>query len=226
MILQFFSLASFISSAKTPSSDEYENKKETRIGVTIEKQITDALEISLTPSFRLGDDFGFKKNLIDLDFGYDVNGWFKLGLGNRFVFEKSKLGGTEITYRLDADISKGFKFNKFTLKPRVRYSHYLNISDGNSETGAGRSAAPSENRFRYKLSLNYKHSSNAIFTPEIGAELYHILASNSFQAMRYNIGGSFKLSKNQEIDIDYLLDNGFADKVNKHIIELNYTIKF
>ncbi len=192
---------------------QYTNEIETRIGASIEKEFFNCFEISFSPSIRLGNDFSYNKTLLDLDLGYDVMGWFKIGAGGRIVFNDTK----EITSRLDGEISKSIKIKRFSIKPRIRYSHYFNIQNNDE--------APNSNILRYKVDCGYKHSKNALFRPKIGIELFHTLNNNIIDAIRYSVGGSFHIAKHHSISIEYVLDNDFNNNNNRHIVELGYKLK-
>ncbi len=216
IVLLFVAVLAFCASAF--AQEEYTNEVETRIKASVSKEFFNALELEFSPQIRLGNDFNYDKTLLDLGLKYDVMGLFKVGAKGRMIFNETKKRGTEITSRLDADISRTFKIDGFRIKPRVRYSHYFNVKNTEGD--------PSSNLMRYKLAFDYKHSKTALFKPEIGAELYHVLADNSLNALRYSVGGEFRLNDQNSIELFYLLDTDFSDRVLKHIIQLGYKLSF
>lgn len=199
---------------------KYENDLETRVYVAVKKSfIKKTLNVEFSPEVRFGKPFDYDKTLLKLAVDYDILNWFNVGVGYRATFNETKKRGTEITGRLDVDISKSIKVGSFRIKPRVRFSDYQELA--NHKEGEFASSY-----MRYKIGASYKYGKKAIFEPSIGAELFHNLGSGYISSVRYNIGGDFRITKNNFIGLTYMLETEFKTRIMQHIVEVGYTYKF
>ncbi|MEG1793473.1 MAG: DUF2490 domain-containing protein [Rikenellaceae bacterium] len=217
LIALFIAMTPHIFAAE--SSDKYESDVETRVFVAVKKSfLNKSLNVEFSPEARFGgSSFDYDKTLLKFAVDYDIFNWFNVGVGYRATFNKTKKRGTETTGRLDFDLSKSIKAGKFRIKPRVRFSdyqEYKNTKDIESSY------------MRYKVGIGYKYGKKAIFEPEIGAEMFHNLSSGYISSMRYNIGGDFRITKNNFIGINYMVETEFKTRILKHIAEVGYTYKF
>ncbi len=197
---------------------DYENTWESRLGASLEWECFDGFDLIFAPQVRWKGVDSYSKTLLELDLAYDVKGWFKLGLGSRFVFERPVGDLNEVTSRLDAEISRTFDIDKFFISPRVRYMHYFNINDVMGEADSG--------VFRYKVGFGYEHKKDFVFVPEIVVEAFHTVKTNDIAAIRYSVGGKFNIAKGHTVNAFYSLDNDFMGNKNRHIIEVVYKYSF
>lgn len=217
LIILFVSVVSSVFAADKP---KYENDLETRIYVNVKKSfLNKTLNVEFSPEVRFAKPFDYDKTLLKLGVDYDILNWFNVGVGYRATFNETKKRGTEITGRLDIDVSKSIKVGAFRIKPRVRFSDYQELA--NHKEGEYESSY-----MRYKIGASYKYGKKAIFEPEIGAELFHNLGSGYISSVRYNVGGDFRITKNNFIGLTYMLETEFKTRILMNIVEVGYTYKF
>lgn len=213
-------LLALVASAFASEKPKYENELETRLYVAVKKSfLNKTLNVEFSPEVRFAKPFDYDKTLLKLAVDYDVLNWFNVGVGYRATFNETKKRGTEITGRFDAEISKSIKAGKFRIKPRVRFSDYQEFA--NTKAGEEESCY-----MRYKVGASYKYGKKAIFEPEIGAELFHNLGSGYISSVRYNIGGDFRITKNNFIGLTYMIETEFKTRILKSIVEVGYKYKF
>lgn len=206
---------SYIFAANEP---EYTSEVETRIFATVKKSfLKKTLNVEFSPELRFGTPMDYDKTLLKFGADYEVSNWFKVGVGYRTIFNETKKRGTEITGRLDIDISKSIKAGNFRIKPRVRFCDYYEFKNTKDKESF---------YMRYKLGFGYKYGKKSIFEPEIGVEFFHNLCSGYISSVRYNVGGDFRITKNNFISLTYMAETEFKTRILKNIFEVGYTYKF
>lgn len=197
---------------------KYVSDTETRISAKVKKSFfKKSLSVEFSPEVRFNKPMDYDKTLLQLSVEYDVMKWFEVGVGYRAVFNETKKRGTEITGGFNATISKSIKVGSFRIKPRIRFTDYqefANTKDAKSSY------------MRYKIGASYKYGKKAIFEPQIGVEAFQHLRSGRIGSVRYSIGGDFRLTKHNYIEIVYMAETEFNTRVLINIFEVGYTYKF
>lgn len=190
-----------------------ENSYNTWIGFNLKHKFTDKLKWNFNPEVRLKDINTPYKYLVETGLEYEI--WKPFSFGASYRFEiKPDDNSFEYNNRYAFDLNHESKFNRFETKLRWRYS---NFSDFDNED--------SEDIFRYKADLSYNIRKSKI-TPSISMEAFQSLNGNGFEKMRYSAGADFKLFKRNTIGLDYKLDYYLQELKNKHIVSINYKLKF
>ncbi len=171
------------------------------------------LKLTISPEFRFDDSFSLAKYHFEAGAAYKLNKQFTAGAKYRFVINPRDSKDTEYLSRYMFSLTYKKKLDRFTPSFRMAYSTYADDENTDSKY------------LRFKGGLNYDIA-NCKITPQIGIEAFRDQSEKELYKIRYIVGADYKLFKNNYIGIRYKLDFYRTAYYNKHIIGLNYKIKF
>jgi Protein of unknown function (DUF2490) len=209
----FYIILSLCFSVEMIYAQEVESNFQTRTSLKLQHKPVKKISLSLSPEFRFDETFTLSKYHIEGQLDYKASKVFELTGSYRFIVNPRETKDTEYLSRYAFGVSLNKKYNRFYPSFRLLYSNYADDDDDKS------------NFLRYKGSIEYDVP-NIKLRPEIGIEAFHDLSNSELYKMRYSAGAEYKLFKGNYIGVDYKFDYYRTEYQNKHIISLNYKIKF
>lgn len=171
------------------------------------------LKISLSPELRFNNDFSIDKYLIEGEVEYKFYKPFSLSARYGLVGNLRTVKSTEYfgRYAFSAKFEKSFK--RFDPSLKIMYSNYAD--DGVQD----------KNFLRYKAKLKYNIPHFKV-NPFVSYQLFQDLNAGGIYKSRYAVGAEYKLFKKNYIGVNYKFDYYNKEYLNRHILSLNYKIKF
>lgn len=178
-----------------------------------EKEFLDKLEFSITPEFRLEDQFKLDEYMIQGKLTYEPFSFLDLAAAYRINTEvKNK--GNETYYRWAFDTQLIRDFGRFEGSARGRLTNYTDSSEEDPGT-----------YFRPRAKLEYDIKNNKI-QPFISYELFRNMTDAEWHKTRFDAGFSRNIAELHRIELYYRLHNYFDDKASVHILGIGYRLKF
>ncbi|MEO9964817.1 MAG: DUF2490 domain-containing protein [Reichenbachiella sp.] len=203
-------LASTASQAQ--DSNQVENEFSSWYSFKLQKKLGSGWHLFINPEVRL-DGLEVDKFLVESGVKYKINKYLSTKATYRFTADQ-KSDRTEYSHRIAFDLKGQTKLGNFEPEVRLRYT---TITDFDED--------PNNKYLRYKAQLGYNIPKNKL-TPYVSLEAFQELSENDLTKMRYSIGGDYKLKKNNYIGLSYKLDYFLDEYKNRHIIGINYKLKF
>jgi hypothetical protein len=194
------------------------------------KKIVKNLKIEFNPELRLFGGFKMDTYILEGGLSYKLHKYLTLAgyyrHENAYDYKKSTgaYKGQKPSSRLAFDAKSGFNLNRFAFQFRLRYTN-----------GVYQNNEASEFRYRAKIDYDIKGSK---FSPYASVELFHDRSIpeierefisgglKSIDKIRYTGGISYKINKNNELNLFYRLqDNRFKDET-ANILGLGYSLDF
>ena len=171
------------------------------------------LKLSLSPELRFDDEFSLSKYHVETGAAFKLSPVFSIEGQYRFVINPRDTKDTEYLSRYMFGLRYKKKLDRYTLSFRMARSNYADDDTDNSKYL----------RFRGKLKYNIKKCK---ISPLVGLEAFRDQNEKEVVKMRYFVGADYKLFKKNYIGIRYKLDYFRDAYYNKHIVAINYKIKF
>ncbi|MEO9853373.1 MAG: DUF2490 domain-containing protein [Reichenbachiella sp.] len=178
----------------------------------LQKKLGAGWHLFINPEIRL-NSLEVDKYLMETGVKYKINKYLNTTATYRFTADQ-KSDHIEYSHRMAFDVKGKTKFGNFEPELRLRYS---TITDFDED--------PNNKYLRYKALVAYDIPKNRL-TPYVAAEAFQELSDDGFTKMRYSLGADYKLKKNNYIGLSYKLDYYLHQYKNKHIIGINYKLKF
>lgn len=195
-------------------AQEVENETEYRSDLDLVYKLNKKLSANFTPGIRFDESLSIDKYQFEGSVTYKPLKFLSLEGSYRYVINPRNEKDTEYFNRYAFSAKAEKEFGRFNSGLRIKYAN-----DADDET-------EDKEFLRYKFSLDYNIPKSKI-TPEISTEAFQQLGNDAgMHKMRYAAGVSYKLFKNNYIDISYKFDYYYTEYTNKHIIGLGYKIKF
>jgi len=208
-----FYLAIILFSTIMAKGQEIENEFQTRTSVELGFSPLKKIKVNLTPELRFDENFSLDNYLVEGEIVYKPNKLVSFDATYRFIANPKESETTEYNnrYTLGATLKK--EIYRFQPSLKIAYSNYADdeIDD--------------KKYMRYKASVKYDIQ-NCKFTPFISAELFQQTIENNLHKTRHTAGFSYKLMKNNSINLCYKFDYYNNEYKNKHIFSVGYKLKF
>lgn len=176
---------------------------------------------------------------------YNMNEWKP-----KYDDDDGELTGYNVTtaywmpkHRFSFDVTGSYDVGRFTisLRERVQYTYndsaktdkhnmrFYGATDSlflkKTETKTIDSKDKWSLRSRLKVEYNIRHCP---LTPYVSCEMYNNLKDNfSYEKIRLEVGGEYKINKHNAIDLSYLYCNSSDDdEPDGHILSVSYAYKF
>ena len=177
------------------------------------KEFIDKLEFSITPEFRLEDQYKLDEYMIQGKLTYEAFSFLDLAAGYRINTEvKNKGNETYHRWAFDAQLKRDF--NRFEGSVRGRLTNYTDSSEENPGT-----------YFRPRAKVEYDIKNNKI-QPFISYELFRNMTDAEWHKTRFDAGFNRDFGELHRIELYYRLHNYFDDKASVHILGIGYRLKF
>jgi len=194
------------------NAQNVENEHQTRTSISLSKKLNKKLKLCISPELRLDENFALDKYQFEAELGYQLIKILSLEATYRFIGNLRDSKDTEYLnrYAISATLKK--EFNRFEPSIKINYTDYTDDDD-------------SKEFLRYKTSVKYNIPKCKI-TPSFGIEFFQQLNDGDLYKMRYSTGIVYKLCKKNYLGAYYKLDYYLTEAKNKHILGVNYKIKF
>ena len=177
------------------------------------KEFIDKLEFSITPEFRLEDQFRLDEYMIQGKLTYEPFSFLDLAGAYRINTEvKNKGNETYYRWAFDAQLKKDF--NRFEGSVRGRVTNYTDSDEEDPGTF-----------FRPRAKVEYDIKNNKI-EPYISFELFRNMSKAEWHKTRFDAGFTRNLGDIHRIGLYNRLHNYFTDKASVHILGIEYRLKF
>jgi len=193
--------------------------------LAVEKKIRKNFNIGLAQSVRFRQNISqLDKVFTELEAGYTFRKKISIGAIYRFEQEQKNEGYYSIRHRYAFDLEYKQKIKRFSSSIRTRfqskYSDYYSSDEGKIP----------DNNLRFRLKTSYKIYLFPI-TPSISAEMFYTLNGkyrNSITSYRYNAEIKYKLNKNMDASLGYLIqtEKNVNNPMNIYAFVLGYSFDF
>lgn len=204
------SFAGFVSQGQ-----EVVNELQLRSSVEMDYKVFKGFHLSFSPEVRFDKNMSLENYHFQLEADYKLNKIWSIGARYRFVVNPRDAKETEYLSRYGLNLKIKKEFRRFNTGFRLSYTN-----DADEDYSEDRS-----HYLRYKASVKY-NIKKCKLTPKMGLEAFQELSGDGFYKMRYIAGADYKLFKKNYLGVTYKFDYYRTAYLNKHIIELNYKIKF
>ncbi len=194
-------------------AQEVDNELQMRTKMDVSFKPLKKVKITLSPELRFEDSFSLDKYLLEGELEYKILSILDVGASYGFVGNLRKEKDTEYFNRYAFYATAAEKFKRFEPSFRLMYSNYADDD------------ADDKKFLRYKAGLKYDIR-NCKITPWAAAQFFQSLDEGGLQKIRYALGANYKLSQKNTLGLNYKLDYYRTEYRNRHIISLNYKIKF
>lgn len=194
-------------------AQDVENELQPRLGLELSYSPLKDLKLNLVPEMRFEDNFELDRFLIEGGVSYELLKYIEVGGTYRFGINPRESKVTDYYHRYSLNITGKYKFDRFKTSLRLRYSN-----DADDEI-------LDEEFFRYKAMVKYDIR-NCKITPLAAIEAFKQTESEGLYKMRYITGLKYKLFDNNYLGAIYKLDYFMDEYRNRHILSLEYSIKF
>ncbi len=192
---------------------DVENEMSYRTALQLNYEISKDLKLSFEPQVRFDNDLSIDKSLLEFGLEYEIFDILYWGADYRLIISPQEDDPTEYYNRIAFGLTAKKKFGRFSPSLRLQYSNYADDEVSDKEF------------LRYKAGVKYNIPKCKI-TPFVSVEAFQELADNKLYKMRYSSGLSYKIKKNNYINVSYKLDYFNLEYKNKHIIEVAYKYNF
>ena len=170
------------------------------------------LKLELSQHLRLDQNLSqVERTMPELELTYRPAGWLDLGIGYRYIFERTKNGDLEPAHRYHGQLGLEHELGPVEISYRLRYQekHEEDEFDWTA-------------RIRNKLSAQL--DTDTAFTPLISAEHFLDTVERPTETTRYRlgIGTKIKLSKPHRLTVRYLYQADQREPLSEHILSLKY----
>ena len=206
-------LVALLAAASKSYAQETINELQTRTSLDLSFKPFKKVKFTLSPELRFDENFSLDKYLIEGEVEYKIWKPFSVAARYGFVANLRNKKNTEYLgrYAFSAQIEKEFKHFEPSLQ--IMYSNYADDD------------VDDKNFLRYKAGIKYDIP-NCKITPFAAAQLFQDLNSGERYKARYAVGADYKINKKNYLGMSYKFDYYYTEYLNKHIISLNYKIKF
>ncbi len=213
--IKIYSLLLFVFSLITTVNyaQEVDNEYQTRTAFELSFKPVKKLKLSLSPEFRFDENYSLDKSLIEGEASYKIFKRITFSGAYRFIANQRKTKNTEYFSRYSFSVKVEKDFKRLESAFRLRYSN-----DSDDDKGAN-------DFLRYKLSANY-NIAKCKAEPYISVEAFQQLSNSELYKMRYALGVDYNLFKKNSVGVGYKFDYFKNEFLNKHIVSLNYKLKF
>ena len=195
------------------NAQEVENEFQTRLSADFEYDLVKHLDVYFSPEFRLDQDYSLDEYHLNLGLDYKVLDVLSVGAKYGFIANLKENSDTEYLGRYSVGATLKERFGRFTPSARIMYSNYADDEVDDKQY------------LRYKAGVKYDIKSCKI-TPYATFQVFRELKDNDLYKMRYALGASYKIKKNNTVSLGYKMDYFYTDYLNKHIVEISYNYKF
>ena len=181
-----------------------------RMGVELQKEISDRLVLELIPEIRLQSRNELDELFIETGLQYDLFKYLKIGGLYRAYLHEEK-----VTHRFAADVKPQIKWQHLKFQYRFRYTNYTDFdlaTEENTET------------IRHRLKVDFKIPKTAV-VPYIGTELFQNTSSEKQKKIRYISGMKIKLNKGSSINAYYLIQKRLKKTKTRQILGFSFLIE-
>ena len=205
--------AALLVAAPKSYAQETKNELETRANLDLSFKPFKKVKFTLNPELRFDENFSLDKYILEGETEYKISKLFSIAARYGFVGNLRDEKDTEYLGRFafSAELQKEFK--RFEPSLQITYSNYAD-DDVNDK-----------NFLRYKAGVKYDIHDCKI-TPFVAVQLFQDLNDGGLYKTRYAIGADYKLFKKNYLGASYKFDYYYTENLNKHIISLDYNIKF
>lgn len=170
------------------------------------------LKLELTQHLRLNQNLSqLERVMPELELTYRPTDWLDLGVGYRYIFERTKNGDLEPAHRYQGELGLEHALGPVELSYRLRYQekHEEDEYDWTS-------------RVRNKIAAQL--DTDTAFTPLVSAEHFLNPLASPLESTRYRLGlgTKIKLSKPHRLTVRYLYQADLNDPLSEHILALKY----
>ncbi len=194
-------------------AQDVQNEFQARTSLELTYKPIKRLKLTLSPEVRYDETFTVEKYHFELGTDYTLNENLAVGVDYRYVVNPRETKETELLSRYALHATWKSSYGNYDPSFRVAYSNYADDNGAN------------DNYLRFKAKLKYDIPKNKL-TPLIGAEAFRNQTTDELYKMRYTLGVDYKLFKKNHIGFRYKLDFYRTAYKNRHLVCLQYKIKF
>jgi len=169
--------------------------------------------------FELSQHFRFDQNITqlesimpELEMEYRPTKWIDVGVGYRYIYERTKNGDLEPAHRYHIQAATSQDFGPIELSYRLRYQEKHEVDEYDYSS-----------RLRNKLSLEF--DTDTAYSPILSAELFLNPRYRPFEIPKYRIaaGSKIKLHKHHRLTVRYFYQPDLTDSdLREHIVSMKY----
>ncbi|MGL4631223.1 MAG: DUF2490 domain-containing protein [Leadbetterella sp.] len=185
--------------------------------VGVSKGIGKKFDAGVQFQTRFVEDISYLRTyFLDATVNYEIIKNLDFTVGYRYFNRRKNIDKDfKNRQRYYADLSHGFKFEKFKISNRIRYQHQF-VDDAEE-------LVFDASYLRYKLQAAYNTKSR--FTPYVSGDLFYNL-KEGFDQIRPKAGVDIKVTKIHRIDIGFQTDISFdGSQVVNPVINIGYKAK-
>lgn len=177
------------------------------------KDFLKQFSFSLVPEFRFQDQFKLDEYMIQGKLAYSPFSFLSIAGTYRLGTEIKNKGNFHYN-RIALDLQASHEFDRFEASLRTRYTNSSEL-DGDDEGQF----------FRPRIKIEYNIKGNKI-TPFASYELFHDLIDKELQKSRIDLGFTRKVGKLHRVGLYYRLQDYFTGRNSKHIVGIDYRLRF
>ncbi len=187
----------------------------TWLELEVSKNITDKLELSLSPEVRFKEKLELTEYFFEPGIEYKFNDYFLLGGKYRLGNNLKKNGGSRFYGRFALDAKTKHKWGKLETQLRLRYTNCDDFSDDNNDK---------TNYLRLRLKIGYSLKKLAL-DPYATYEIYRDIDDKEYDKSRWETGLDHKINKHHRVGAFFRINDYFSGKGSVKIIGVAYKLK-